>query len=268
MRPVEGVVGERDQDVPDRLDRGVAVPVGPHARRERLELLVEDLLFLLAHGLAQQVGLARRVAGQLLRRGQDLLLVNDQAVGVVQDLGQRLGQRGVDGDHRLAAGLAVGVLVVRVRAHRAGAVEGVDRDDVLEPVRPHGAQQRPHRPAVELEHPERVTAGQQLVGRLVIQLEPLQFHLLVPVGLDPADPQVTAHVPEANRPRGGGRVAGELGGAERVRRGADVEVAVFGEHVPVLGKVEAKAGLALRREAPAGGVRVGVEVVDPDLGRG
>ncbi len=101
--------------------------------------------------------------------------------------GQRLGQLRVDRRDRLAAGLAVGVLVVRVRAHRAGPVEGVDRDDVLEPVRPHAPQQRPHRPAVELEHPERVAAGQQLVGRLVVQLEPLQLDLLAPVGPDPGD---------------------------------------------------------------------------------
>ena len=49
------------------LIASVGVAVGPHPGRERLELLVQDLLLLLAHGLAQQVSLAERVAGQLLR---------------------------------------------------------------------------------------------------------------------------------------------------------------------------------------------------------
>ena len=64
---------------------------------------------------------AEGVAGDLLGDRHDLLLVDDQAVGVAEDLRQRLGQLGVDRHDRLAAVLAVGVLVVRVRAHRARA---------------------------------------------------------------------------------------------------------------------------------------------------
>ena len=104
-----------------------------------------------------------------------------------EDLGQRLGQLGVDRRDRLAADLAVGVLVVRVRAHRAWPVERVDRDDVLEPVRVHGAQQRAHRAAVELEHAQRVAAGQQLVGGLVVQRQRLQHDVLAAVVLDAGD---------------------------------------------------------------------------------
>ena len=63
---------------------------------ERDVLLVEDLLLLLAHRPAQQVGAAERVAGELLGDRHDLLLVDDQAVGLAEDLGQRLGQLGVD----------------------------------------------------------------------------------------------------------------------------------------------------------------------------
>ena len=80
----------------------------------------------------------------------------------------------MDGDDRLAAVLAVGVVVVRVRAHRARAVQGEDGGDVLEVVRLHRAQQRAHRTAVQLEHPEGVAAGQQLVGRPVVERELLE----------------------------------------------------------------------------------------------
>ena len=165
MGAVEGVVGERDEDVPERLDRVVGEAVGLHPVPERDVLLVEDLLLLLAHRAAQQVGGAERVAGELLRDRHDLLLVHDQPVGVAQDLLERLGQLGVDRHDRLAAGLAVGVVVVGVGAHRARPVEREHRRDGLEAVRLHRAEQGPHRAAVELEHPERVAARQQRVGR-------------------------------------------------------------------------------------------------------
>ena len=184
VRLVERVVGERDEDVPQRLDRRVGVAVLLHAVGERHVLLVEDLLLLLAHRPAQQVGRAERVAGELLRDRHDLLLVDDQAVGLVEDLGQRLGQLGVDRHDRLAAVLAVGVVVVRVGAHRAGPVEREHGGDVLEAVRQHRAQQRAHRAAVELEHAERVAAGQQLVGRLVVERQRPRARRRAAVGLD------------------------------------------------------------------------------------
>lgn len=78
---VEGVPGERDQHVPHGLDGLVGVTAFAAAVPERAELLVEDLLLLLAHRPAQQVGLAEGVAGQDLRGALHLLLIDDQAVG-------------------------------------------------------------------------------------------------------------------------------------------------------------------------------------------
>ena len=123
------------------------VAVRAHPGGEGLELGVQDLLLLLAHSLAQQVSLAGRVPGEDLSAGEHLLLVDKQAVGVAEHRGKRLGKLGVNGHDRLAAGLAVCVVVVRVRAHRTRAVQGVDRRDVGEPVGPHRPQQRPHRAA-------------------------------------------------------------------------------------------------------------------------
>ncbi len=129
---VERVVGERQHRVPQRLDRSGREPVVLHAFGEALVLLVEHLTLLLAHRLSQNVCSGERVAGDLLRDAHDLLLVDDQAVGLGKDLRERLGQFRVDRLDRLPVVLAVGVVVVGVHAHRARPVQRDDRDDVLE----------------------------------------------------------------------------------------------------------------------------------------
>ena len=70
---------------PQRLDRRGAVSVGLHAVAERHVLLVENLALLLTHGATQQVGGAQRVSGDPLGDGHDLLLINDQAVRLIED---------------------------------------------------------------------------------------------------------------------------------------------------------------------------------------
>ena len=88
---------------------------------------------------------------------------------------------------RLTAVLAVGVVVVGIHAHRAGTVQRQHCDDVVELGGLHAAQQVAHRPAVELEHPQRVAAAQQLVGGLVVQRHRFQVEINSPVGLDVLD---------------------------------------------------------------------------------
>ena len=184
MRLVEGVVGEREQGVPEGLDGADAEPSFGHPGRERLELLVQLLLLLLAHRPAQQVGLAQGVARQLLRNLHDLFLIDDQAVGLTEDHGKGLPQFGVDRLHGLPTGLAAGVLVVGVSAHRSGPVESTYGRDVLEAVRLHRPQQRPHRSAVELEDAERVTTLHQGVRRGIVEWQILQHHGATCVAVD------------------------------------------------------------------------------------
>ena len=162
--------------------RGEAV--GLHALGEALELLLQHLALLLAHGFSQNVCSGERVAGHLLRDAHDLLLVDDQAVGLGEDLPQRLFELGVDRLDGLATVLAVGVVVVGVHAHRAGPVQRDDRDDVLEPGGLHAAQQVAHRPTVELEHAERVAAAEQLVGGRIVERDRVEVEVDAPVGLD------------------------------------------------------------------------------------
>ena len=67
---------------------------------------------------------------EFLRHSHDALLIDHQAVGVAEQL---LGV-GVDELHRLSPVLAVGVVVVHVRRHRAGPIEGDQGGDIVERV--------------------------------------------------------------------------------------------------------------------------------------
>ena len=181
---VEGVVAEGQQNVPQRRDGRGAEPALGHPGGELLELGVQLGLLLLAHRAPQQIGLAEAVAGELLGDRHHLLLVDDEPEGLPQHLLEGLGQLGVDRLHGLATVLAAGVLVVRIRPHGAGPVERADGGNVLEVIGAHAAQQGPHGAAVELKHPEGVTAGQQAVGGKIGQLQILEDDRLVAVHLD------------------------------------------------------------------------------------
>jgi hypothetical protein len=112
---VEAVGRERLHLVEDR-DRSLAVggPMRLRALEEAVALRRHLLRLLLAHGAAEVVGVAERVAGERLRDLHHLLLIDDDAVGVGED---RL-ERGMQILDRLAAVLALDEL----RDH--AAVEG------------------------------------------------------------------------------------------------------------------------------------------------
>ena len=181
---VERVVRERQQDVPERVHGLVGVAALVHARLEAGELLVQLRLLLLAHRAAEDVGLAEREAGELLRDRHDLLLVHDQAERGAEHVLQRLRELRVDRDDLLQPVLPQRVVRVRVRAHRARAVQRADRGDVLEVVGLHQPQQGPHRAAVELEHPEGVARGEELVRQLVGERQVLEHRAVTAVRLD------------------------------------------------------------------------------------
>ncbi len=163
MRFVEAVAGELRHLVEDQLGAAALDPTRRGALDELLALRVHLGLDLLAHRAAQQIGAAQRIAGQHLGDLHDLLLVDHDAVGFLEDLLERRVQ---------VVGRLLAVLdrdVARDVLHRPGAVERDDRDDVLEAVGAQLFQHVAHALAFDLEHPDRVAAAQELEGRPVVE---------------------------------------------------------------------------------------------------
>ena len=184
VRLVERVAGERQHGVPQGSDRRLREAVLLHAVGESAVCLVEDFLLFLTHRATQQVGLAERVAGDLLRDVHDLFLVDDQTVSLRKDVAERLLELRVNGLDLLQPVLSLRVVGMRIHAHRTRPVQRQHRDDVLKAGRAHQFQQIAHRGPVELEHPERVTARQQLVGFRVVQTQVIEIEIDAAVGLD------------------------------------------------------------------------------------
>ncbi len=187
MRFVEPVGGEREQDIPDRLDGLLGVAVGFHPGGEQGPLLVHLLFLLLPHRAAQDVGAAEGVARQPLGDGHDLLLVDDQVVGLAEDRLQCLRQFGVDGLGFLLPGFAQRVVDVGLGFHRAGPAECEDGGHVLEPGGRHQLGQVPHHGRVELEDAEGLPGGEQFVGGCVVQRHREHVQVEAAVGLDVLD---------------------------------------------------------------------------------
>ena len=160
MGLVEGVRGEGNDDVPQGLDRLLGVAVVHHALAEALELLVQDLLLLLTHRLTQNVCLTQRVASQLLGDLHDLLLIHDQTEGRTQDVLKRFFQLRVDGGDFLTPVLTQRVVRVRVRAHRARAIQGTDGRDIFEVVGLHELEEVAHAATIQLEDAEGLASSQ------------------------------------------------------------------------------------------------------------
>ncbi len=184
VRLVEGVRGEGNDDVPQGLNRLFGVAVIDHALAEALELLVQDLLLLLTHGLTQNVCLAQRVTGQLLRDLHDLLLIHDQTEGRAQDVLERFFQLRVDGRNLLTPVLTQRVVGVRVRTHRARTVQGTDGGDVFEVVGLHELEEVAHATTIELEDAEGLASSQQLIRLLIVEGQVIEVRVRLAVERD------------------------------------------------------------------------------------
>ena len=131
MALVEAVVGEALQQFENRIGLPALDAALDRAADEAVALRLHFLADLLAHGAAQQIGFAERIAGQHLRDLHHLFLIDDDAEGLAQD---RFDLRmDVVGLFAAALARAIG----RDVRHRTGPVERDQRDDVLEAVGPH-----------------------------------------------------------------------------------------------------------------------------------
>ena len=181
---VEGVSGEGNDDVPQGLDRLLRVAVIDHALAEALELLVQDFLLLLTHRLTQNVCLTQRVSRQLLRNLHDLLLIHDQTEGRPQDVLKRFFQLRVDRSNFLTPVLTQRVVRMRVRAHRAGAIQGADGGDVFEVVGLHELKEVAHATTIQLEDAEGLASSQQLIRLLIVEGQVIEVRVRLAVERD------------------------------------------------------------------------------------
>ena len=163
MRFVEAIAGELGHLIEDLLGLARCDAARHRAFDEGFALGVHFRLDLFAHCAAEQIGAAQRVARQHLGDLHDLFLVDHDAVGFLQDLLKRWVQ---------VVGLLLAVLyrnVARDVLHRPGTVQRDDGDNVFEAVGAQLLQHVAHAGAFDLEHPDRVTARQELVGGAVIE---------------------------------------------------------------------------------------------------
>ena len=184
-------VGREGLDgAPECIHGGFGVAIFLHAAPELVVLLGQHFRLLLTHCLTEAICLAGRVVGDLLRDTHDLLLVDDEAVGLIQDFLERLFQLRVNWGDFLAAVLAVRVVPVGVHTHRAWAVERKGGHNILKSGRLHALKQLLHAAGVELEDAQRIAAREQVIdlGNLgVVGMQLLQVDFFAAVALDVFD---------------------------------------------------------------------------------
>ncbi len=163
MGLVEAVVGELVEQVPDLLGLGLADAVGLGAVEKERLLCVHLGLDLLAHRPAQRVRAAQRVTRHPAGDLHHLLLIDDDALGLVEER--------VDGRMKQFAGFPAVLDVAELGdvLHRAGAVERDQRDDVLDAGGLELAQGVAHARAFHLEDRDGGGGGIERVGRGIVE---------------------------------------------------------------------------------------------------
>ena len=158
---VEAVAGEKLDVAPDGLAHFPREAALHGPGRELRLVLVHQVALLLGHRLADHVRLARLIAGQFGGDADDLLLIDKDAVGVLQD-GLQF-RRVIGGD--VPAVKQQGVHAADVFGdvlHRPGAEEGDGGDDVVEALGLHVHHQLAHARAFHLEDALHVAAAEHL----------------------------------------------------------------------------------------------------------
>ena len=146
VRLVEAVACELLHVVKNLIGLLLREAVARRAIPEYLALHRHFVGLFLAHGAAQHVGAAQRIAAQNLRHLHHLLLIHHHAVGVFENaFNARVGVL-----HRLAAELARNIGGDQV--HRAGPVQRVHRNQVFQPRGFGVAQQALHAARFKLEN--------------------------------------------------------------------------------------------------------------------
>src|SRR3954468_4974592 len=161
VRLVEAVFGELRHQVEYLLDLALIEATLDRTLNEALALLRHLLDILLPHRATEKVGFAERVSGETLPYLHHLLLINDDAKRLAQDLFQ-LRQLVFD---FLVSVLACDEVVNHAALNRTGAVERVQRGEIFNRVRLVAAQHVAHAVRFKLED----SGSQCLVENLLVR---------------------------------------------------------------------------------------------------
>ena len=162
MTFIEGVGGEFLPLAPDLLQRLAVVTVAGAALEELLFQLHHLIDEFLSHRLAERVALPACKAGQEAREEHDLLLIDGDAVRILQ-VALHLGDVVTDLLASLLAGDEGGDMV-----HRSGTIEGVHGDEVLEFRRLEFLEILLHTGRLELEGGHGASGTEEVVGQFVV----------------------------------------------------------------------------------------------------
>ena len=162
MALVEGVGGKLLPVAPDLLKHLRVVSI-LRATFDELGLhSIDDILLLLAHGLSEGIRLATRKVGQQARQQHDLLLIDRDAVGILQVL-LHDGDVVSDGFAAILAGNERRDVV-----HRARTIEGVHGHNVADAVGLQLLEVLLHTGRFELERSHGASCLEEFVGQFVI----------------------------------------------------------------------------------------------------
>ena len=192
----ETEVGEGGQLLPDGVS-GLAgdPPVGHPLVEAGAEAFHAGGGSFRAHGLAKLVGLRRREPGGVDRHLHELLLEQRHPEGLLQ----APLETGMQERHLLRPVTPAQVGMDRPSLDRSGADEGDLDDEVVETARSQPGQRGHLRPALHLEEPNRVTAAQHVVDRILLG-DHGEVDLVVVVGGDGVDgPVDRLEHPEAEK---------------------------------------------------------------------
>ena len=131
VRFIEAVTGKVDHEVEDVIRRLFIDAILHGACDKGIPVLLQDLRLLVSHGAAEHVGLAEGKTAHDRGDLHDLFLIEDDAVGFLQDGSQRW-MRVLDGDLSM---FSLDEIFRHAAAQRSRTVECDHRDEVFEAVR-------------------------------------------------------------------------------------------------------------------------------------
>src|SRR6185369_8374339 len=142
-----------------------------------------DRSILLSHGTSQQIGAAEGIAGQGTGNLHDLFLVDDDAVGILEN---RL-QFGKVIDNLFPAMLAFDEVLHHAGVERARTVEGNRSDNILETGRFQVTEHLAHAAALQLEHAGGIPVRYKLIAEGIVIGKQCYVELGILAGADKLD---------------------------------------------------------------------------------